>query len=378
MMNVPAYTLARAVAPRVKRYLDGYRNTVGPADRAALDPDIEAIEAIIDAAFWASLQHEEGHSPRISLAFLAPQIPAVRLTMEHTLPLDPGVLTRLAPAVERPGIHLGIWKEGADLRVWGAVRTLPPACFVLEVVSPGLLVIKHSRGPEVGKFANIAVLDGNQIKMLDPTAARRSGIPGLLKSLLELDAFPSSTGPGDVMVRLAISMRGHGHGGALLVVPQSSDAWRSSIAWPIPYAVVPPFSRLAELMRVPPDRRTRPEWHDELRVAIEGIAGMTAVDGATVITDQYEVLAFGAMIGRRDHRKQVEEVLLNEPVEDDVPLTVAPAELGGTRHQSAAQFVRDQRDTVALVASEDGRFSLFAWLGEREMVQVYRLDALLL
>jgi hypothetical protein len=258
------------------------------------------------------------------------------------------------------------------------MRTLPPSCFVLEVVSPGLLVIKHSRGPEVGKFANIAVLEGNQIKMLDPNAARRPGIPGLLKSLLELDAFPSSTGPGDVMVRLAISMRGHGHGGALLVVPASGDAWRSSIAWPVRYAVVPPFSRLAELMRIPPDRREHPGWHEALRLAIDGIAGMTAVDGATVMTDQYEVLAFGAMIGRRDHRKQVEEVLLNEPVENDVPRAVAPSQLGGTRHQSAAQFVRDQRDTVALVASEDGRFSLFAWLKEREMVQVYRLDALLL
>jgi hypothetical protein len=30
------------------------------------------------------------------------------------------------------------------------------------------------------------------------------------------------------------------------------------------------------------------------------------------------------------------------------------------------------------VASEDGPFSLFAWLAAREMVQVYRLDALLL
>jgi hypothetical protein len=377
-MKVPAYAIARILAPRVKQYLEAHRNASDAGSRAAPDPDVEAIAAIVDAAFWASLEREEGDSPRISLAFLPPEVPAVRLTLERSLPLDPESLARLAPAVERPGIHLGVWKEGAELRVWGAMRTLPPSCFVLEVVSPGLLVVKHSRGPEVGKFANIAVLEGKQIKMLDQDAARRPGIPGLLKSLLELDAFPSSTGPGDVMVRLAVSMRGHGHGGTLLVVPASSGAWRSSIAWPIPYAVVPPFSRLAELMRIPPEDREHPRWHESLRLAIEGIAGMTAVDGATVITDRYEVLAFGAMISRRDHRKQVEEVLLNEPVEDDVPRAVAPAQLGGTRHQSAAQFVRDQPDTVALVASEDGRFSLFAWLKEREMVQVYRLDALLL
>jgi len=27
---------------------------------------------------------------------------------EHRLPLEPRVLTKLAPAVERPGIHLGV------------------------------------------------------------------------------------------------------------------------------------------------------------------------------------------------------------------------------------------------------------------------------
>ncbi len=40
------------------------------------------------------------------------------------------------------------------------------------------------------------------------------------------------------------------------------------------------------------------------------------------------------------------------PVEGNVATTVHPTQLGGTRHLSAAQFVHDQRDTVALVASK--------------------------
>ena len=40
---------------------------------------------------------------------------------------------------------------------------------------------------------------------------------------------------------------------------------------------------------------------------------------------------------------------------------VWPGALGGTRHLSAAQFVRDQPDALALVASQDGRFTIFAW-----------------
>ena len=73
----------------------------------------ERFEALVDAAFWASLQREEGYPPEISLAFLPPE-PAVRpLRLAAALPLGPRTLARLAPAVERPGIHLGVWREGA-------------------------------------------------------------------------------------------------------------------------------------------------------------------------------------------------------------------------------------------------------------------------
>ena len=40
---------------------------------------------------------------------------------------------------------------------------------------------------------------------------------------------------------------------------------------------------------------------------------------------------------------------------------------------SAAQFVQDQPDTIALVASQDGRFTVFAWSGCDGMVQAHRV-----
>ena len=55
-----------------------------------------------------------------------------------------------------------------------------------------------------------------------------------------------------------------------------------------------------------------------------------------------------------------------------------PTQLGGTRHLSAAQFVHDQRDAVALVASQDGRFTVFAWSPCEDMVHAHRVEALLL
>ena len=41
----------------------------------------------------------------------------------------------------------------------------------------------------------------------------------------------------------------------------------------------------------------------------------------------------------------------------------------GTRHKSAARFVSDQKNCIAVVASEDHKMSLFSWNGELNLVQ---------
>ena len=66
------------------------------------------------------------------------------------------------------------------------------------------------------------------------------------------------------------------------------------------------------------------------------------------------------------------------PIEGCAPSVVAPVQLGGTRHISAAQFAQDQTDAVALVASQDGRFTLFAWSPCEDMVHAHRVETLLL
>jgi hypothetical protein len=57
---------------------------------------------------------------------------------------------------------------------------------------------------------------------------------------------------------------------------------------------------------------------------------------------------------------------------------VHPSGLGGTRHSSAAQFVQDQRNAIALVASQDGRFTVFAWSPCEDLVHAHRVESLLL
>ncbi len=386
MMKDPAYPAARAVAPTVEAYFVRHRAEArhrGELHVAPI-PDAATIEAIIDAAFWASLRREEDYIPKISLAFLTPEESVHPLIFERPLPLAAGALTKVAPAVERAGIHLGVSRDGDDLCVWGTTRTIPMVCFVLEVAAPGLLVIKHHRGEESGKFVNVAVLEGDQIKIVDEHASSLPDCPALLTSLLGFDSPASwSTAANAVdsvnlLVQLAVSMRAHGRGGSLLVVPAGGDAWRESIVRPIPYAVWPAFSELAALARETPDDSRRRGWQEALVRAIDAIAGLTAVDGAAVMTAEYDLLAFGAKIARRKGWPQVEHVTMTEPIEGGVAALMDPAQLGGTRHLSAAQFVQDQRDAIALVASQDRHFTVFAWSPCETMVHAHRVETLLL
>jgi hypothetical protein len=377
-MSGPPYPAARAVAPTIEAYFRRHLAAEDdPHHDATLLPDAGAIEGIIDTAFWASLRREEGYVPKISLAFLRPEQTVSPLMFERPLPLAPAALAHLAPAVERPGIHLGVWRDRGELHVWGTTRVIPTFCFVLEVVGPGLLVVKHRRS-EAGKFVNVLVLEGDQTKVVDESASSLPDCPTLLTSLLGFHSPRTSLEDVNVLVELAVSMRTHGRGGSLLVVPAGTGSWRESILRPISYPVVPPFAELAELMREDAGERNQRRWQDALHPTIETIAGLTAVDGATVITNEYEVLAFGAKIGRRDGWPRVQEVVVTEPIEGSAAAMVHPAELGGTRHLSAAQFIQDQRDALALVASQDGRFTIFAWSPCENMVHAHRVESLLM
>ncbi|MHA6247230.1 putative sensor domain DACNV-containing protein [Pontibacter sp. CAU 1760] len=378
MMQKTTYQAARTVAQAIENHftlhIAAARQRGGQA--LAMPPQRLAIEAMIDVSFWASLLREEGRSPKISLAFLPPEQAQQPMLFSLRLPLTPGAITKLAPAVERPGIHLGVWHEGEELYIWGATRKIPSFCFVLEVVEPGLLVVKHRRMAGYGKFANVVVLKGEEIKLLDGNATTLTDSSDLLTSVLDFASTSFDTA--NILIELAVSMRNHGRGGSLLVVPHGSDAWQQSIIRPIPYAVEPAYSGLKDVIQLTEQVQDKGPWRSRLQQSIDGIAGLTAVDGATLISNQYELLAFGAKIGRPDKNAPVAQVCIKEPVVGGINTVMHPAQLGGTRHLSAAQFVYDQHDALALVASQDGRFTVFGWSQAQEIVQAQRIDALLL
>lgn len=380
MLSEPTYIAARMVAHTIENHFAGHLAAARLQGTAnlAIEPPAAIIEAIIDVAFWASLRREEGRPPKISISLLPPQQARNPLIFGKPLRLTPHNLTKLAPAVESPGIHLGVWFENDELYVWGTTLIIPGICFVLEVVEPGLLVIKHSRIDGFGKFVNIAVLKGDEIKIIDEQNTTLAQCPALVNSLLGMPLPVFLNDSINVLVELAASMRVHGRGGLVLIVPTGSTDWQQSIIHPISYPVIPAFDGITKLIQQDKHERVKSTWQEGLRRAIDIVGGFTAVDGATIINRQYELIAFGTKIARSEMSTPVDQIVTTEPVVDGVAEFIHPGQNGGTRHLAAAQFVYDQRDAIALVASQDGHFTIFAWSNHLQMVHAHRIDILLL
>ena len=105
-------------------------------------------------------------------------------------------------------------------------------------------------------------MQGDEIKMIDEQSARLPDCPDLLTSLLGFDSQHASSESVSVLIHLAVSMRAHGRGGSLLVVPANTERWRDSVVQPVLYALVPPFSALAELMQDRAARNPDRRWVD--------------------------------------------------------------------------------------------------------------------
>ena len=380
IISDPTYLGARMVADTVAAHFSNHlQAAAGRFTQAELAsaPDSSIIEAVTDIAFWASLRQEEGRSPDISMALLQPSQAAYPLLFSEPLRFTPQNLVKLAPAVEQRGIHLGIWHNDDGLYIWGTTHMVPGICFVLEVVEPGFLVIKHRRVDGFGKFVNVAVLLGDQVKVVDENTTGIADCPALIASLAAMP-LPSYMGERfNVLVQLAAAMRMHGRGGLLLIVPPGTNSWQQSVLQPINYPVAPAYRALPALMAHRQEKHTQPEWREAVLQTIELIGGFTAVDGATVVTSEYELLGFGAKITQLDSNTPVPEIILTEPVAGSTAIRMQPSQYGGTRHLAAAQFVHDQPDAIALVASQDKHFTVFAWSAPLQCVHAHRIDVLL-
>ena len=346
-----------------------------PPDVPSMIPSPEDLRALVEAVFWASMRKDEGREVSFVLAYEEPEPCDSSFVFRHPVELAAASLARLAPAVNNADARVGTWHGASGvLEVWG-YTSLDSGSFELTVLEPGSLVVTFGA-------ANLAAVFGTRAVFID-------GACLLPSCAIWSKAFPP--GPDgtegertrerkiESVLEVARSMRWHGRGGTLLVVPQG-DAWRASLQEPLVYEPMFDFPRARESFsrvdeaaslygaQVDAQRDWRLLLSERLhrparehRMSLRSVARLTAVDGAMVMTSDLEVAVFGAKIRAIDADVAPETVLVREPVEGTVEEEVPLARLGNTRHQSAAQFVFDQRDALAVVASQDRAVTILSW-----------------
>lgn len=380
MPNNSSYIVAQQISSKIESIFALHINEalLQGESNLAIKPSKFVVETIIDVAFWTSLRKEEGHSPKISLAYVSPNQLSNTLYFKKPLPLTPAALTKLASGVERSGVHIGICEnDDGELCAWGTTMSLPNFCLVVDVPEPGLLVVKHRRISGLGKFTNVAILKGDQVKIINNDYSANPDNPALILALLDKLPEAKWSDEANIMIQLAISMRRHNRGGALLIVDQEVDKWRESVVNPINYEIDPPYGRLANLIFQDKKNASEIFWQTALKREVDYIAGLTAVDGATIISKQFDLLAFGAKLTRAKNKSHVGKIYFSEPVEHNELREVYSGVVGGTRHLSAAQFINDNNDAIALVASQDGHFTIYSWSEKLNRVHAHRVDTLL-
>jgi hypothetical protein len=94
-----------------------------------------------------------------------------------------------------------------------------------------------------------------------------------------------------------------------------------------------------------------------------------------VMTPDFKILGYGAKLRATAKKFSIREWLPGSKGPKD-PIDLQG--IGGTRHQSAAQFVSQCPETIVLVASQDGRFTIFCNDDGGKDVLALRTELLLL
>jgi hypothetical protein len=345
------------------------------------------IRELIEVSFWASLRKEEGHHPRFTLMYKPPSIyNAGRdlYTFEKPIPFDVRALVKLAPAVQTTS-NIGVWPDEEDkLTVWGFAPPLRGLSLYIKTIDPGQLTLsladffkaavtdQRAEFVDEFKFKLLPELFGKARSAYSPQEPQHNWLVEQTRN--------------DDISKIAVAMRAHGHGGTLLIVPNETVAWRASIEMDLFRFSGAPYARvnrdLKERDKAVEQFFNASDLHrslDNAQQSLEFIGQLTAIDGATLVTYDFTVLGFGAKIKLSAKEKQDSSdqpakpdcIIVSGPFEKDDPKPKSLSEMfWGNRHKSAIQFVFDQRDAIAIVASVDGTLSVILWDAVYEMVSV--------
>ncbi|HEX2882597.1 MAG TPA: hypothetical protein VHO25_23920, partial [Polyangiaceae bacterium] len=236
----------------------------------------------------------------------------------------------------------------------------------IEILAPTTIAVKAAD-------ATVAFISGNNAELIDLDIYARYFFidsPFPAESILDQDRERR-------FFDIARAMHRNGHGGILLVLASSTSAPGSTELSSLEthYLLTTPFHGLREIdaeeteifsaMQATKSGSEARGLFSRLRAAellhlqyISSLACTTAVDGATVVSSDGSLLAFGCKVTLSN----APSIRIRRPTTARAT-TVELTDFGGTRHQSAARYVGKYPGSRAIVLSQDGKVSILNHAG---------------
>jgi hypothetical protein len=315
-------------------------------------PTKTELDELLNAAFFASLTEEEGHSVSFSLLYFNPAMATEsnwpRLHFASPIQLSVECIRKLSPAAPHQSTDIAVFRMNGALWVWGLVylrtrkgmqRSYPPGLTIGSAQS-GILTVRMTDRLLVTYSRGHATFYGEH------TLVDRLDLSQFVSHVFDSSSYSERLRLASILIGLATVPLEEGSGATLLILPSNHKV----IGLDEPrYKATPDSSSILFESLV---------TGKGLSDVAEGVARLAFIDGATVFQEGRGLLGAGAMV----QTKSVEdfEVRLISPhdVKASPLRTTYLAFNGGARHRSALVFCHLNPGAIAIVVSQDGVMSL--------------------
>jgi hypothetical protein len=367
-------TIAKAVRADRARYASGRLGRRKPSATES-----EQIRALALAAIRASLEVDEGRPANFSLV-LCEQEPAASVIFSEARAFDEDSVRQLMPLIdpEIEGIAVEWTNEGP--KIWGITARREDAV-VIRAIAPGRVSVCFG-GATIARFSGdeCRILAIDQKNML-------LWASGLLSEERDSWAFVKI----QFLWTLGLVARTLGHGATFVIADDEAQRAMHG-GWELrsPYVelsnlVLPACADMERLVLEQPDENPLVlldhakglgflqtgglPGGDEGDV-IRRVAMWTQIDGAVVLNHDFAALGMGAKLTFDEPVAKWHEWRPTAP--EWISKEGRDGEFSGTRHASAIRFVASQKESAALVCSQDGSLTLIGRLPLEQGVAVMR------
>jgi hypothetical protein len=168
-------------------------------------PD-DHVHALVEAAFYASLQEEEARHAAFSIAW-EPAAHACKsvIAIGSPVTVTPKNLAKLAPATRLETTAIAVRPEGGQLVAWALLEQGPPAKqpFTIRVLGSGVLRVDVAGAPR-------ALYARGETYLIDGVKSPAALLARTFEGIGDRAAR---------ITRIAARVLDHGHGGMLLITP---------------------------------------------------------------------------------------------------------------------------------------------------------------